>query len=391
MRTNLRGVAMLSAVAAALVLVITVLWHDTARPHTPVPPVVIEKGTAATPRVAMIAPREGLRPLPLNTVGRTASTPDKKGYLQEWPGFHAEGRFTGTGIYLRFQDMSNRWRVTLDGGDGGRIDLARPGATDVRIDGLAPGEHLIRVEKISESSMPASFGGVFIDDSASPLPAPEPAARLIEFIGDSDMVGFANGATSRDCTEEEIFAATDTSASFGPQVAAALGADYRVIARSGIGLLRNYGGASPETTMPSRYPLALPSDPHAAGQPQRPADIVVTGLGSNDFGSDFAPGEVWQDQAALSRDFAPALTEFLRARVRENPQALQVLLAFGEYGDALVGPYRQAEAALKSDGARVVLVVLPKLQRSACLWHPSAQDHRMIARDIIHAIEGAGA
>ncbi len=380
-----------AALAAVLVLFLILWFRPTpARPAVPIPPVSVVNGNAAlTLSAALVAPQDGLLPLALLVNGR--ATGGSKGALkQEWPGFRASARFSGSAVWVRFQDGANRWRITLDRGRTGHVDLSRPGVQDLHIRGLRPGEHLIEVEKISESSMPASFGGILIDGAAEALPAPQAAARLIEFIGDSDTVGFANGAETRDCTEEEVFSATDTSRSFGPQVAAALGADYRIIARSGIGLVRNYGGAKPEAVMKLRYGVTLPSNPRATGLPQRPADIVVTGLGSNDFGSDFAPDEPWSDQQALSRDFEPALIGFLRDRVRENPAALQVLLAFGEYGDPLVKPYEAAEAALRADGARVVLVTLPELERSACFWHPSAQDHAMIAERLTQAITGAG-
>lgn len=391
MRNRFTSLSLLSFLAAFLFMIITRLWPEPARPNTPIPPIEVVKGSVeTTPLAELVARQDGLRALPLRVTGRAASG-GMDTFMQEWPAFHAEARFIGNAVRVRFQDMSNRWRVTLDDGLGGRIELARPGSQDLQISGLAAGEHRIRVEKISESSMPSGFGGVLIDQNATALASPDPAPRLIEFIGDSDTVGFANMSQSRECSEDEVFATTDTTRSFGPQVAAQLGADYRVIARSGIGLLRNYGGAAPDTTMISRYGMALPSDPSAASLPQAQADIVVTGIGSNDFGSDFAKDEIWQDQAALSRDFGPALTTFLRARVRENPGALQVLLAFGEYGDPLVTPYRDAEAALKADGTRVTLVILPKLDRKACLWHPSAKDHKMIAERIVKAIQGAGA
>lgn len=380
----------LAAAAAAVLFTMIWFWPKPERPQVPVRAVVVMAPVDRGGLVAdLVAPVEGLRALPLRVTGR-ASAGGKGALLQEWPGFHATARFRGDAVRVRFQDGANRWRVTLDQGRLGTIELARPGSKDLAIRGLPPGEHEIRVERISESSMPSSFGGIFTETDDAALPAPLPDGRLIEFIGDSDTVGFANTAQIRECSEDEVFAATDTSRSFGPQVAARLGADYRMVARSGIGLLRNYGGAKPETTMISRYAMALPSDPAATRLPQPAADIVVTGLGSNDFGSDFAPGEPWQDHAALSADFGPRLTAFLRDRVRDNPAALQVLLAFGEYGEPLVAPYRQAEAALRADGTRTVLVVLPKLERSACFWHPSADDHALIADRIVTAISQLG-
>lgn len=361
-----------------------------ARPHVPVPPIRSSPGATQTWFNAEMVPRQdGLTALPLLTAGRASAGPGGM-MVQEWPGFHAEARFRGTGVSVRFEDGLNRWRILLNGGKAGTVEIARPGVGDLRISGLPPADYRIRVEKISESSMPASFGGILIGGGAEPLPSPRPPPRMIEFIGDSDTVGFANTATTRDCSEDEVFSATDTSLSFGPQVAARLGADYRMVARSGIGLLRNYGGASPHTTMASRYAMALPGDPGATRLPDRPADVVVTALGSNDFGSDFAKDEPWQDKRQLSDDFARTLLSFLRDRVRENPDALQVLLAFGEYGDELVDPYKAAESALRAEGVRTVLVTLPELRRDACSWHPSQKDHKMITDRVAAAISAAG-
>ncbi|MGA0615093.1 lipase [Paracoccus sp. KR1-242] len=390
MRRLLRRLAFLSLALTACAAAGLWFWPEPARPEVPVPPihVTLDEGQSWF-AAELVQPQDGLTQLPLLTSGR-ASAGKKDMLIQEWPGFHAEARFRGSSVTVRFQDGLNRWRILLNDGKTGRIDVARPGMSDLHISGLAPAEYRIRVEKISESSMPASFGGILIGPTVQPLPAPRALPRMIEFIGDSDTVGFANTASTRDCTEEEVFSATDTSRSFGPQVASRLGADYRMIARSGIGLLRNYDGAAPLATMTSRYALALPSEPAAMRLPERAADVVVTGIGSNDFAAAFAKDEIWQDDDSLSRDFGTALLSFLRDRVRENPGAVQVLLAFGEYGDRLVRPYRAAEAALRADGVRVVLVTLPKLKRDACFWHPSQEDHRLIADWLATAISSAG-
>ena len=366
------------------------LWPGPARPALPLAPLRMVAGPSSPHLAAgLVAPEPGLSPLPLTVAGRAAAGPNGA-LVQEWPGFHVEARFHGDAVTVRFEDGVNRWRVLIEGGAAGRVELARPGRRDLRITGLGPGDWRIRVEKISESSMPAGFGGIWIDPSAArPLPAPPPPPHLIEFVGDSDTVGFADLSDHRDCTEDEVFATTDTARSFGPQVAARLGADYRMIARSGIGLLRNYGGAAPGATMASRHAMALPGDVSALPLPERPADIVVTALGSNDFGSALGPGEPWPDHDRLSRDFGPALTAFLRQRRQAVPGALQVLLAFGEYGPHLVDPYREAAAALRAEGARVALVVLPPLGRHACFWHPTAADHAMIAAELVTAIRAA--
>ena len=117
------------------------------------------------------------------------------------------------------------------------------------------------------------------------------------------------------------------------------------------------------------------------------ADILVIGLGSNDFGSDFAAGEPWSDKAALSAAFGPALARFAKARMDENAGARLVLLAFGEYGPDLTQAYQTASDMLRAGGIASDLVVLDKPQRNACAWHPSAADHTRIAQVLISVLK----
>lgn len=351
------------------------------RPALPVPALQLDAAAGVSARLMPV--RADLVPVAARIGGRAAAGPDG-GYRHEWPGFYAEAQFQGPEIWLRFDDALNRWRVSLDGTS---IALSRPGRQDLHIAGLSPGPHVIRAETTSEAGAPTLFGGFFLADGGLGLPPPAMRARLIEFIGDSDTVGFASTAERRDCTPDEIFSATDTSRAYPVQVAQALGADYRVVARSGIGLLRNYGGADSGRSMPALYPLTLPGSPQATGMAQRPADTLVIALGSNDFGSDFASGEPWADKTALAEDFGPALLGFARDRLAENPDATLILLAFGEYGPDMTGAYQFAADALRAEGRDLRLVVLPAPQRNACLWHLSQDDHAMIARSILSALE----
>lgn len=363
---------------------VTVAWPRPPLPETPVPALRLAPDAPFSAR--LMEPQPGLTPLPARLTGRMAAGRTPGSILHEWPSLQAVARFQGKAVTLRLNDAVDRWRITLD---GAVVETARPGQKDLRIDSLTPGRHEVRAERTSEWHGAAEFGGFFLDPDATALPAPDPAPRLVEFIGDSDTVGFGNTALRRDCNDEQVFSATDTTLAFPARVAREFGTDYRVIARSGIGLMRNAGGLAPAQTMRQLYPLALPSHPDLAPLPARKADLLVIGLGSNDFGSDFAPGEPWQDHATLSRDFGPGLTEFARARLTENPGARLILLAFGEYGEALTDPYRQSAGTLAAEGFAVRLAVLPKLERTACLWHPSLADHAAIAQILDKAIREA--
>jgi lysophospholipase L1-like esterase len=381
--------------ALALALVACILavggvwmWRSPSLPSTPVPRLVVLGHSTVSIRAELVPASKSADSIPLSPriAGRVVTGSEPGGIQHHWPGFYAEARFRGRAVTARFDDEVNRFRITLDGGAGGIVEISRPGAAELRISGLPLAVHDIRLEKISESPAPSLFVGFFVDNGGEALPPPDAAPKLIEFIGDSDTVGYGSTAQRRDCSNEQVFAATDSSRTFGPSVAAHFGADYRLVARSGIGLVRNADGAARGQTMPNLYARGLPDDAESKTAAERAPDIVVVGLGSNDFGSKLQADEPWSDHRALRRDFEPALIEFMRARQSANPLALFVLLAFGEYGDELVGAYRAAEKAMKRSNARTLLVILPKLDRLGCHWHPSPRDHAMIAQALITAI-----
>lgn len=373
----------------ALVLLSAVaLWRAAAPPAAPVPLPPV-KAETASPAEAVLLPDAALPAgavlLATTVLGRTApADPAGPGFRHQWPAIEARARFEGDALLVSFDDPVNRFRLHVD---AARWTVTRPGRATLRLSGLGPGPHEARLEKLSESPAPATFGGFHLPPGGRPLPAPPAAPRLIAFIGDSDTVGYGNTATSRDCTAEEVFALTDTSQSFAGKLARQMQADLRMTARSGAGLVRNYDGAEPGRTMATLYSRALAEDPGATASAAGPApQVMVVALGSNDFATPLHAGEAWADPAALQADFAAALLAFLRDRRTEAPDALLILLVFGEYGADLVAAYQNAFDTLQAEGARAALVILPELQRSACHWHPSLADHDLIAARLAEAI-----
>ena len=120
--------------------------------------------------------------------------------------------------------------------------------------------YTIRVDKISESPAGSGrFNGFRVPTGRGRTP-PAPQDRQIQFIGDSDTVGYGNLSPSRDCTAEEVIELTDTQDAYSPRVGQHFQADYETIARSGIGVVRNYAGMQAGRTMPLLYPRALPGE-----------------------------------------------------------------------------------------------------------------------------------
>ncbi|WP_299003000.1 SGNH/GDSL hydrolase family protein [uncultured Caulobacter sp.] len=314
-------------------------------------------------------------PLPLNIGGRVAPAPNSA-YDFGWPGVYFEGRFTGPSVEIAVDTGVEHLAVSVDGVR--KAELIKSGETRLKLDRLGPGEHVVRLDKLTESQTgSARFEGFFVD-KGSALPASSRPHR-IEFIGDSHTVAYGVRSATRDCTESQVHDLTDTSLSFAPILAARLDADYRIEAFSGRGVVRNYNGLAPGEPLPALFPRLIPGqgEPRiAANDPWEP-EIVVIGLGTNDFSTALHPGEAWADEAALRRDYRDSYVAFIEGLKASRPGARFFLIQ----GDTFVDDV--AEVAGRT-GATAVRIT--GMERTACHSHPSAADQKMMADRLEAAI-----
>lgn len=293
------------------------------------------------------------------------------GWRFGWPAVYFEQRFKGTGVTATVETSTEIFRLWVDGKDRG---VLKPGKPTVKVVGLPDGEHVVRLEKLTESQ---SGGAVFGGFSLSGVPLETKGrARRIEFIGDSHSAGYGNTAPGRTCTPKEIHDTTDTQQAFGPLVAKRLDADYRVNAYSGAGIVRNYNGGSPQQNLPMLYGRAIPGEAEsvandAGWHPQ----LIVIKLGTNDFSTPVNPGERWKDDAALRADYRASYSKFLGALMARHPKARFILMA----SEPFLG---EVEAVGKAAGARVRVIRTVDMELTACDWHPSLKDHRAMADQV---------
>jgi lysophospholipase L1-like esterase len=314
--------------------------------------------------------------LPLNIGGRVAPAPGGA-YDFGWPGVYFEGRFTGPSIEVAVDPGAEHLAVSVDGVR--KVELVTPGETRLKLGDLGAGEHVIRVDKLTESQVGASrFGGFFVGPEGTALPAPSRPHR-IEFIGDSHTVGYGVRSASRDCTESQVHDLTDTSLAFGPILAARLDADYRIEAFSGRGVVRNYDGVAPGQPLPALLPRLIPGQDQPRVDPSDPwkPDIVVIGLGTNDFSTPLHPGEAWADAAALHHDYRETYVAFVQGLKVSRPEARVFLIAGDTFAE---------DVAEVADRAGAKAVRITDMDRGACHWHPSAADQRMMADRLEAAI-----
>jgi hypothetical protein len=332
-------------------------------------------------RVVGLRTRFG-RPEPEGS-GAVRETVEVSGFMHQWPGVYAIARFRGDALVAAFDDRLNQYRIVFE--NGTTQVISRPGRQALRFDGLGPGDHVVRLEKMSESQDGVgTVIGFFVPAEGGVLAPPRPGSRQIEFIGNSDMVGYGNTSATRDCTGEEVFLLTDTQQAYPSRVAQHFGADYQVIAYSGIGVTRNYAGAKPDINMRRLYPRTLFNDPAPYRRDGWKPQVIVVALGANDFVPEVGANERWADQGALRLDFEAAYEGFLRDMRAQNPSALILVAMLQRFEPTYTAAHRTVVAAVTARGdSHIQLFTYPKLENTGCHWHPSLTDHQRIAKMLI--------
>ena len=327
--------------------------------------------TTTTPPVSGVLDRA-------HTVGRVRTAEDLARYT--WPGVYFESRFRGTGVGIVLNDANNDYDVQIDGTTV--ASLITPGRITRRIDGLTDAEHTVRLVKRTESPWAAGeFGGFLPAPGGEILDKPAARTRQVEFIGDSLTAGYGNLSTTRDCSATGgVDRNTNTDIAFGPLTARGLGADYQVNAHSGRGMVRNYNGGEPGTTFRTYYERGLQNVPGDVWQ--NPAtwrpQLVVVGLGTNDFSTAINPGEPWTSESLVAA-YQTAYQGFLdKLRTRYGAGTVIVVSATDLFAQAAEQVVRDRNAR-GDDRVRFWNYDNPGLDRLGCDWHFSRNDHRLIS------------
>lgn len=310
----------------------------------------------------------------MHTSGRVLR--DGDGYIYQWPGVYFETAFHGQAIAFAVGPGEVILHVCVDGQPV--ATLVRPAPGVYRVDGLADAPHTVRIDIATEHQAgPKRFDGFLLPPGSRALSLPRREAR-IEFVGDSHTVGYGNLSGTRDCSEAEVWERTDNTRAFGPLLARHYGADYRISAISGRGVVRNYAGG-PGRTLPQAWPHAL-LDGHAVADDGWDPQAIVVALGTNDFSTPLHPGERWPDAERLRADFVARYAAFLRALRARDPDAYLLVWATALHEGRISAAAQAAVAELRDSGeTRIGFVEVDGLDMGGCHFHPSLADHVRIA------------
>ena len=319
-----------------------------------------------------------IKQLPTHTGGRVlvSNVSGEQSYEYSWPAVYFETAFNGDSLTLKFDDDQNNFQLIVD--NNKPILIKKPGKQDYVVPGLSAGKHQVRLEKISETqSSSGRFLGFYSDDKPAKLPKRK---RQIEFIGDSYTVGYGNVSPSRECTNEELFETTNSQVAFGPLVAKHFNSDYQINASSGFGIVRNYDGHSPYKSLIGLYPFTLYSNNYVYNSDWQP-QVVVIGLGTNDFSTKLKDGERWKTREELQQDYINKYVEFVKSLQRKNPKAQFILMASTNVENEIANQVGKVLEQLKASGMKKIdSIIFSGLDFQGCHWHPSAKDDETLAK-----------
>ena len=255
------------------------------------------------------------------------------------------------------------------------------------IDGLTQAAHTIEILVATESQdAPNTFGGFAVPTDEKPLPSP-PRPHQIEIIGDSHTVGYGNLSATRDCTEDQVWANTDDTQAFGALTATHYDADYQVNAISGRGVVRNYNG-TPADTLPQAYPYVLFDKQQKVSDPAWHPQVIVIALGTNDFTTRLHAGEPWKTRDELHASYEATYSQFLQSLRATNPAALIIVWATDMADGEIEAEAQKVVHARQQQGDHSIqFLPIDGLTFSACNWHPSLADEKVIADKLIHIID----
>ncbi|NLN63199.1 MAG: SGNH/GDSL hydrolase family protein [Myxococcales bacterium] len=336
------------------------------------------------------------------------------------PGISIRMRFTGTSLDMRLQDFgagrspdtNNYYAVIIDGEAPEKHEVLPTQELYELARDLPEGTHTAEIFKIGESGPSGSpnrgkgaFLGFRIDDGAQVLPL-EARGRRIEFIGDSITCGYGNevSVSYADISEnpaDYTYTTRNSNAwlAWGAVAARALDAEYMAVAYSGLGMARNFNGAS-LATLPERYLRTLPDEADGpTWDPQRAVpEVVVINLGTNDFSAGLTLDTIEAAQA----QFRDTYVQFL-ADLRDHYPAATFIAAVGPglsdyYPEGLTiwtriqDDLAQIIAQRHDDGDDRVhsLVIPPQTEPYGEDYHPTAATHAAMADRLLDKLDELG-
>lgn len=222
----------------------------------------------------------------INYMGRIHWNDNGSGAFN-YPGTSALLRFKGTGIGMETSPGSGKFVVEVDNEKPMTVTFSPTDSLLMLAENLTDTIHDVRITYAIEGfEFNPSFRAFHIVNGKLLPPTAKPKLK-IEFIGNSITCGY--GIEDDNPENDFSYDTENHTMTYAYKTARALDADCNVVARSGIGIYRNYGGEKKgdTQTMPLEYDYTMLYNhdvkwDHSQFKP----DIICINLGTNDTSLD---------------------------------------------------------------------------------------------------------
>lgn len=209
---------------------------------------------------------------------------DHKGYGSfTYPGTSALFRLKGSSLKMATSPGSGSFVVEIDDNDPVKVNFSPTDSILPLAENLGNSIHDVRITYAIEGyDHHPQFRAFLTDGTIEPI-GRKPELK-IEFIGNSITCGY--GIEDSDPQGGFSYDTENHTLTYAHRTARALNADYNVVARSGIGIYRNYGSPlqGDIMTMPHEYDYTmLYNHNHKWDFSRFTPDIVCINLGTNDL------------------------------------------------------------------------------------------------------------
>jgi len=300
-------------------------------------------------------------------------------------------RFWSSGVYIKAKFVGDKFSFFINDQvlygnvhnyleivvDGKNYRLQTKFATNkISINGLKKGKHTITICKDTETGNGyLEFEGIVCKNLLQLPPKP---AETIEFIGNSITCGFGDDNSEIACGKGEWYDHHNAYMAYGPQTARALHAQWVISAVSGIGMIHSC--CEMKILMPQVFDkMDMRDDSIPYNFDQYTPDIVTVCLGQNDG---------IQDSTA----FCSAYVDFVKTIRSKYAKAKIVLLSSPMADDklraALKNYLSSIDEYLQQNGDKnIYKYFFEKQYNHGCDGHPSINEHKEIAAQLIHFIK----
>jgi len=289
-----------------------------------------------------------------------------------WAGSGFTTFFEGTSVKLVMEgsDANNYYNVIIDDQTDARDTIRSiKGEREYKFDGLGEGIHKLQVLRRTDPTSSAGiFKGILIEEGTELLISDYQIPELkIEFYGNSITTGHGILDETRNNNDDK--STWDNYLSYASVTARELGADYRCISMSGIGILKSWY----YLTMPMVYNRIDPHDDQSQWDFSLwTADIVVINLFQNDS---------WLLKGKTNEEIIAAYESFVSKIRTEYPDA-HIFCALGNMditrtSSKWPGLVETAVENLNTNGdQKIYSIMFPYKNTSA---HPNVSEHQSMA------------